>query len=119
MPDRLRVTAPASSANLGPGFDCLAVALELRNDVVVSASGGDGVDVRVEGEGADGVATDAANLFVRAFAASGADPAGLSFAMRNRIPLARGLGSSAATIAAGVAAGQAWMGRDADPLPDA
>ncbi|HXD71747.1 MAG TPA: homoserine kinase [Gaiellales bacterium] len=119
MPDRLSVTAPASSANLGPGFDCLAVALELRNEVVVSVAGGDAVDVRVEGEGADGVATDGANLFVRAFAAAGADPAGLSFAMRNRIPLARGLGSSAATIAAGVAAGQAWAGRDADPLPDA
>ena len=119
MPDRLRVTAPASSANLGPGFDCLAVALELRNEVVVSGSGRDGVHVRVEGEGADGVATDASNLFVRAFAAAGADPAGLSFRMTNRIPLARGLGSSAATIAAGVAAGQAWAGREADPLPDA
>ena len=119
MPDRLRVTAPASSANLGPGFDCLAVALELRNEVVGSGSGRDGVHVRVEGEGADGVATDASNLFVRAFAAAGADPAGLSFGMTNRIPLARGLGSSAATIAAGVAAGGAWAGRDADPLPEA
>jgi homoserine kinase len=119
LPDRLRVTAPASSANLGPGFDCLAVALELRNEVVVSGSGRDGVHVRVEGEGADGVATDASNLFVRAFAAAGADPAGLSFGMTNRIPLARGLGSSAATIAAGVAAGGAWAGRDADPLPEA
>ena len=119
MPDRLSVTAPASSANLGPGFDCLAVALELRNEVVVSAFGGVGVDVRVEGEGAEGVATDPSNLFVRAFAAAGADPAGLSFHMTNRIPLARGLGSSAATIAAGVAAGQVWAGREADPLPEA
>jgi homoserine kinase len=113
LPDRLTVTAPASSANLGPGFDCLAVALEL------SATGGDGVSVEVAGEGADGVAADASNLFVRAFAAAGADPAGLFFAMRNRIPLARGLGSSAATIAAGLAAGLAWGGRDADPLPAA
>ena len=119
MPDRLTVTAPASSANLGPGFDCLAVALELRNEVVVSAPGGDGVAVAVEGEGADGLPADESNLFVRAFAAAGADPAGLAFAMRNRIPLARGLGSSAATIAAGVAAGLAWCGRDADPLPEA
>jgi homoserine kinase len=119
LPDRLTVTAPASSANLGPGFDCLAVALELRNEVVVSARAGDGVAVHVEGEGADGVPSDESNLFVRAFAAAGADPAGLAFAMRNRIPLARGLGSSAATIAAGVAAGLAWCGRDADPLPEA
>jgi homoserine kinase len=117
LPDRLTVTAPASSANLGPGFDCLAVALELRNEVVVSASG-DGA-VHVEGEGAAGVPPDASNLFVRAFSAAGADPAGLSFAMRNAIPLARGLGSSAATIAAGIAAGLAWAGRDDDPLPGA
>jgi len=119
LPDRLTVTAPASSANLGPGFDCLAVALELRNEVLVSVACGAEVGVHVEGEGAAGVATDASNLFVRAFAAAGADPAGLAFAMRNRIPLARGLGSSAATIAAGVAAGLAWAGRDADPLPEA
>jgi homoserine kinase len=108
LPDRLTVTAPASSANLGPGFDCLAVALDLRNEVVVSASGGSGVDVDVEGEGAGTVAADASNLFVRAFAAAGAESGGLSFTMRNRVPLARGLGSSAATIAAGVAAGLAW-----------
>jgi len=119
LPDRLTVTAPASSANLGPGFDCLAVALDLRNEVVVSASGGSGVDVDVEGEGAGTVAADASNLFVRAFAAAGAESGGLSFTMRNRVPLARGLGSSAATIAAGVAAGLAWGGRDADPLPEA
>lgn len=119
MPDRLTVTAPASSANLGPGFDCLAVALELRNEIVVRAGTGEGVAVSVEGEGADAVPTDASNLFVRAFASTGADTGGLEVAMRNRIPLARGLGSSAATIAAGVAAGMAWQGSDADPLPAA
>jgi homoserine kinase len=117
LPDRLTVTAPASSANLGPGYDCLAVALELRNEVVVSAPG-DGT-VSVAGEGAAGLPADASNLFVRAFAAAGADPSGLSFAMRNGIPPARGLGSSAATIAAGVAAGLAWAGSEADPLPAA
>jgi homoserine kinase len=117
LPDRLTVTAPASSANLGPGYDCLAVALELRNEVVVSARG-DGA-VSVEGEGAASLPGDTSNLFVRAFAAAGADPAGLSFAMRNGIPPARGLGSSAATIAAGVAAGLAWAGRGGDPLPAA
>ncbi len=119
MPDRLTVTVPASSANLGPGFDCLAVALELRNRVDITAAGGDGVSVDVAGEGADGVPRDASNLFVRAFASAGAEPAGLAFAMRNAIPFARGLGSSAATIAAGVAAGLAWRGADADALPGA
>jgi len=115
LPDRLAVTAPASSANLGPGYDCLAVALELRNAVVVSAPGDAGVSL--EGEGAASLPADHSNLFVRAFATAGADPSGLAFAMRNGIPPARGLGSSAATIAAGVAAGLAWAGRDADPLP--
>jgi homoserine kinase len=117
--DELRITAPASSANLGPGFDCLAVALELRNDVVVRRVDGDGVTVTAEGEGAAGVPADASNLFVRAFAAAGAAPAGLAVEMRNRVPFARGLGSSAATIAAGVAGGLAWRGCSDDPLPAA
>jgi homoserine kinase len=117
LPDRLTVTVPASSANLGPGFDCLAVALELRNRVDISASRGERVSVDVAGEGADGVSRDVSNLFVRAFVWAGAEPAGLAFAMQNAIPFTRGLGSSAATIAAGVAAGLAWRGADADPLP--
>jgi len=119
LPDLLTVTVPASSANLGPGFDCLAVALDLRNEVVVRRGEGTWVSVGVFGETADGVPTDATNLFVRAFAATGADPAGLEIVMQNRIPFARGLGSSAATIAAGVAAGLAWQGREDDPLPAA
>ncbi len=119
MPDRLTLSVPASSANLGPGFDCLAVALDLRNEVVVRAGAGDGVAVRAEGEGASSVPADASNLFVRAFASTGADPGGLAVEMRNRIPFARGLGSSAATIAAGVAAGLAWQGREDDALPAA
>jgi homoserine kinase len=115
----MRVTAPASAANLGPGFDCLAVALELRNEVAIGPAAGAGVEVDVEGEGARATARGADNLFVRAFAAAGADPAGLRFEMRNRIPFYRGLGSSAATIAAGVTAGLAWTGSDADALPAA
>lgn len=117
MPDALRITVPASSANLGPGFDCLAVALELRNEIVVRRAAGGDVRVTAEGEGAEGIPVGASNLFVRAFAASGAEAAGLAVAMRNRIPLARGLGSSAATIAAGVACGLAWRGDGDGALP--
>jgi homoserine kinase len=118
LPDALRISVPASSANLGPGFDCLAVALELRNEVVVRHAAGGDVRVTAEGEGADGIPSGPSNLFVRAFAAAGTEAAGLSVAMRNRIPLARGLGSSAATIAAGVAAGLAWRGDgDGGALP--
>ncbi|HEX5260617.1 MAG TPA: homoserine kinase [Gaiellales bacterium] len=116
MPERLRVTAPASSANLGPGFDCLAVALELRNEVEVTRLESDEVRVVVEGEGAGEAPEGLDNLFVQAFAAAGGDPQGLEFRMLNRVPFARGLGSSAATIAAGVIAGLAWSGGDGDPL---
>jgi homoserine kinase len=119
VPDRMQVSAPASAANLGPGFDCLAVALDLRNEVSIGPSRNGGVQVIVEGEGVQAASRGADNLFVRAFAAAGADPSGLRFAMRNRIPFYRGLGSSAATISAGIAAGLAWSGREADPLPGA
>ena len=93
------VRAPATSANLGPAFDCAAVALELWNELEVT----DGDGVVVEGEGAGELAADATNLAVRAYALL-ADPAGKRFRFTNRIPLERGLGSSAAAIALGLAA---------------
>ena len=98
--------APATSANLGPAFDCAAVALELWNELEVSE--GDGVVVA--GEGADELPADASNLAVRAYALL-ADPAGKRFRFTNRIPLERGLGSSAAAIALGLAAARP----DGDP----
>ena len=93
------VRAPASSANLGPGFDCAAVALDLWNELEVT----EGEGVIVEGEGAGELPADGTNLAVRAFALL-ADPAGKRFRCTNRIPLERGLGSSAAAIALGLAA---------------
>ena len=93
------VRAPATSANLGPGFDCAAVALDLWNELEVS----DGEGVELEGEGADELPADATNLAVRAYALV-ADPAGKRFRFTNRIPLERGLGSSAAAIALGLSA---------------
>jgi len=93
------VRAPATSANVGPAFDCAAVALDLWNELEVT----DGDGVAVEGEGAGELAEDASNLAVRAYALL-ADPAGKRFRFRNRIPLERGLGSSAAAIALGLAA---------------
>jgi homoserine kinase len=116
MPESMRVSAPASSANLGPGFDCLAVALELRNAVELRPAGGRRLHIVVEGEGAKTVSRGADNLFVRAFTAAGGDATGLEVRMRNGVPFARGLGSSAATIAAGVTAGLAWGGGDVDAL---
>lgn len=93
------VRAPATSANLGPGFDCAAVALDLWNELEVT----DGDGVTVEGEGAGELPSDETNLAVQAFALVG-DPAGKRFRFVNRIPLERGLGSSAAAIALGLAA---------------
>ena len=93
------VRAPATSANLGPGFDCAAVALDLWNELEVT----DGEGVEVEGEGSGELPAEETNLAVRAFALLG-DPSGKRFRFVNRIPLERGLGSSAAAIALGLAA---------------
>jgi homoserine kinase len=111
LSDALRVSAPASSANLGPGFDCMALALEIRNEVEIDEAPGAELQVTIEGEGADEAPAGAENLFLRAFVAAGGDPAGLRFRMSNGVPFARGLGSSAATIAAGLAAADAWNDR--------
>jgi homoserine kinase len=94
--------APATSANLGPGFDCAAVALDLWNELEVS----DGEGVEIEGEGAGELPRDASNLAVRAYALI-EPPGGKRFRFVNRIPLERGLGSSAAAIALGLAAASA------------
>jgi homoserine kinase len=93
------IRAPATSANLGPAFDCAAVALDLWNELEVTAGEG----VNVEGEGAGELPADATNLAVRAYALL-EDPSGKRFAFTNRIPLEGGLGSSAAAIALGLAA---------------
>ena len=93
------VRAPATSANLGPGFDCAGVALDLWNELELTPGAG----VSVEGEGAGELPEDESNLAVRAYELL-ADPAGRRFRFVNRIPLESGLGSSAAAIALGLRA---------------
>ena len=95
---RRLVKVPASSANLGPGFDVLAAALSAQLEVEVSEAGEFSVDA-----GGAAVPEDRSNLCVRAFEALH-PAAGLRFEIRNEIPLARGLGSSAAAIVAGLLA---------------
>jgi homoserine kinase len=90
----IRVRAPATTANVGPGFDCAGVALELWNEVEVSDGGGD---------------TDLDHLGVRAFALL-APTDGMRFRWVDRIPRERGLGSSAAVIALGLVAAAAALG---------
>jgi homoserine kinase len=108
----VRVTVPATSANLGPGFDALGLALSLRDELEAEVTGS-GVEVVVTGEGADDVPRDASHLVVRsmlaAFDAMGARPPGLRLACHNVIPHSRGLGSSSAAIVAGVALARALV----------
>jgi homoserine kinase len=103
----VRVVAPASTANLGPGFDAAAAALDLWNEVAVE-EGSSGVEI--EGEGADELPRDATHLTLRAFALL-APVEDYRFSFVNRIPLERGLGSSAAAIAMGLVAGAAVSAR--------
>jgi homoserine kinase len=99
---------PASSANLGPGFDALGLALALYDDVVVHVTDEPGLSVDVAGMGAASVPRNARHLVVKsmraAFKRLGGSPKGLEVVCANRIPHSRGLGSSAAAIVAGVVA---------------
>jgi homoserine kinase len=108
------VSAPASSGNLGPGFDVLAMALELRNVVKVTRGSG---QVRIKGHGADTLPQDDTNLVARAFeqaAGTSIAAAGLDLRCDNRIPPARGLGSSTAAAACGLVAGWHHAGTEWD-----
>ncbi|MBO4142603.1 homoserine kinase [Micromonospora tulbaghiae] len=111
-PGPVRVQVPATSANLGPGFDALGLALGRHDDVTAEVTGG-GVRVSVTGEGAGELPSDERHLIVTAmratFDALGAQPAGLALECVNRIPQARGLGSSSAAIVAGVLAARALV----------
>jgi homoserine kinase len=114
---RVTVRAPATSANLGPGFDALGLALA-RYDQIDVAAAPSGVQVEVDGEGAGEVPVDEKHLVVRAIRAGldalGADQPGLVLRCRNTIPHGRGLGSSAAAIVAGVAAAYGLTGTPLD-----
>lgn len=109
----VHVTVPASTANLGSGFDALGLALALYDEVDIAVTGA-GLHVTVEGCGAGEVPTDGQHLVVRALRKTlqelGFAAPGLSLSCRNVIPHSRGLGSSAAAVVAGVAAGFALSG---------
>lgn len=104
---RLTVRVPATSANLGPGFDCFGLALELCNEVTIDTDAAPGVTW--EGEGADELPTDGSDLVSRTIAHVGSfhdmRPPPLRLSGLNRIPLERGLGSSSAAAVAGVVLG--------------
>jgi homoserine kinase len=106
------VLAPATTANLGPGFDCAGAALDLWNELHVEPADFGTPLVTLEGEGAEELPADESHLALQAFARV-LPVKRFSFRFVNRIPLERGLGSSAATVAAGVVAGMIAAGRDA------
>jgi homoserine kinase len=106
-----RIVAPASTANLGPGFDAAAAALDLWNELTFEEGA---FAVEIEGEGADELPRDETHLALRAFSVF-ASPKSYRFRFFNRIPLERGLGSSAAAIAMGLVAGATVSGRSSAP----
>jgi len=110
---QVRVTVPATSANLGPGFDSLGLALSMRDEVTAEVTA-DGISIDVTGAGADTVPRDASHLVVRSMRAAfdllGGHPRGIALTCHNRIPHGRGLGSSSAAIVAGVSLARALVG---------
>jgi homoserine kinase len=105
----VRVRVPATSANLGPAFDCAGLALTCHDLLDLSVTDG-GLSVEITGVGAGQLPTDESHLVVRAFRAACAElgwaPPGLRLVTQNCIPQGRGMGSSAAAVVAGIYA--AW-----------
>ncbi len=118
----VRVYVPATTANLGPGFDCLGLSLDLWNETRFTP-GGRGVTWDIAGEGAQRLPRGEDNLLWRAFlhgcqAAGTAPPDGIHIACRNGIPLGSGLGSSAAAVLSGLLGAQALAGEKSLPLEE-
>lgn len=114
--DHVRVRVPATSANLGPGFDALGLALALHDEIDVRAVSVAGAVVSVAGEGAGVLPEGEEHLVVRAIRAAldhvGASQVGLRLTCVNRVPHGRGLGSSAGAVVAGLLAARGLL---ADP----
>lgn len=118
----VHIRVPATSANLGPGYDALGLALSLYDDIDVSIADSGGVEVVVAGEGAGELDTGEGHLVVRAMRAAfdrmrTPQPGGIRLRCHNRIPHARGLGSSSAAICAGILAARA-LAHDGDLTDD-
>lgn len=114
MPAAVRVRAPATIANLGPGFDALGAAISMHLEIEIEPRR-DSIEVTVEGEGADTLPADETNLVIRAmnsfFDHVARRPPGYALRVKNPIPVASGLGSSAAAVVGGLVAARAMTGR--------
>ena len=121
----VRVSVPATSANLGPGFDTLGLALDYRDHAtftLLNSQNPADVQVIIEGEGAQSLPTDASHLVIRAFYqacdALGLPKRAVRLEAHNTIPQSRGLGSSAEAIVTGVTAAAAFAGLTGDQAKD-
>jgi homoserine kinase len=116
----VRVRVPATSANLGPGFDALGLALTLHDDVEAWVTES-GLSIEISGEGTELAGAGEEHLVLRAmraaFEATGGQPPGLGLRCVNRIPHGRGLGSSAAAVVAGLLAARSLTGHGPAALP--
>lgn len=110
---KVSVRVPATSANLGPGFDTLGLALSFYDELEVEAVAGSGAHVDVHGEGAGEVATDESNLVVKAIAYTfehfKQKLPGLKLTAHNQIPHGRGMGSSGAAVVSGIMAAKGLL----------
>lgn len=118
----VRVRVPATSANLGSGFDSAGLALALYDDLVAQITDDEGVTVDISGEGADVLPRNHRHLVARAmlaaFDAMGGRPRGFALVTANRIPHGRGLGSSSAAIVGGIVLARALVVGGDQLLPD-
>lgn len=113
MPAAIKVRVPATVANLGPGFDALGVAIQVHLEIDIEPRR-DSTEITIEGEGAEELPKDETNLVVRSMNAFfdhiGRQPPGYAIHVKNPIPLASGLGSSAAAVVGGLLAARAITG---------
>ncbi|WP_418790133.1 homoserine kinase [Phosphitispora sp. TUW77] len=109
----IRVQIPATTANMGPGFDTLGMALKLFNFIEMEETSA-GLQIDVEGDGAEKIPRDSGNIVyvaaVRIFKLTGYEPKGLRIKIINNIPVSRGLGSSASAIVGGLVAANILTG---------
>jgi homoserine kinase len=116
---RVIVHVPATTANLGPGFDTLGLALDLWNETEFSQDGDAGLSLSLTGEGEHTLPRDATNAIAAAalqmYALAGKDPSGLVIRCTNRIPLISGLGSSSAALLTGMLGANALLGEPCSP----
>lgn len=109
----VQVQVPATSANLGPGFDTLGLALSIYDELTVTALSSDCIEIEVTGSGASEIARDESNLVVRSighvYRDVGREMPGLRIVAHNSVPHGRGMGSSGAAVTAGVLAAKGLL----------